>query len=192
MSRTNAWIEFNISIFLIMPECLRIAGLPPLPVRGGPKTWCFATHCVHNESWPREVLNATERVAAWVRNSESSRGAAQEAKAWCIVGDGGKGACSRSGALGSSWQPMSGSASADALRQLVGRHTERFAGMIFVGDSQLREIAWGMQWLLRRAGGWQKPVFHRDTSAQAAYTDLLQSGCTPEFLEETDDRGSRR
>ena len=67
-----------IAYSIIMPECLRIAGLPPLPVRGGPKTWCFAKHCVYNESWPREVLNATERVAAWVKNSESSRSTAQD------------------------------------------------------------------------------------------------------------------
>lgn len=69
-----------------------------------------------------------------------------------------------------------------ALRALLRNVTQRWAGIIFVGDSQAREVAWGMHWLLRRAHGWATPVFHDDTKAQMRHSALLSSGCTPEFL----------
>ena len=166
--------------------CLRIAGLPPIPTRQSQDTWCFdgdeagKRTCVteNRGSWHADVLAAVDRVTSWVRNRDSNGSSAT--KAWCVQRP--NVTCSRNDAIGSSWQPVHGSADADALREMAERLMAQSAGIIFVGDSQLREMAWGMQWLLRRAGSWQELIFHRDTGAQAAYSSLLKSGCTPEFL----------
>lgn len=173
-----------------MMACLRIAGMPTLPTRRSPKTWCFdglddapGKRCVTEKagiSWPADVLAAVDRVTAWVRDRDRDENGSPATKAWCVHRP--NVTCSRNDAIGSSWQPVHGSADADALREMAERLMARSAGIIFVGDSQLREMAWGMQWLLRRAGSWQEPIFHKDSSAQAAYSSLLKSGCTPEFL----------
>ena len=161
--------------------CLRIAGLPLIPTRQSPDTWCFdgdeagKRTCVteNRGSWHADVLAAVDRVTSWVRNRDENGSSAT--KAWCVQRP--NVTCSRNDAIGSSWQPVHGSADADALREMAERLMAQSAGIIFVGDSQLREMAWGMQWLLRRAGSWQEPIFHRDTGAQAAYSSLLKSGC---------------
>ena len=156
--------------------CLRVPDLPTsLPLRVGAESWCLASGRRVQGGLPNEVQSVVHDVRERMGALRDDRAA------WDVV-------VNKTAAMAGfpRWSSLAGSwiglDENDEWRAMARGAPRRWAGIVFVGDSQVREVAWGMHWLLRRANGWLPPKFHSDTEKQKHYSHLLNSGCTPEFL----------